>query len=107
MFRFANASYNNVSEWCVRKISGGSSYQVYLDIHGRKVLRYYERYPCFDSSDFLYEDRGYHYFYIKQKDDFACLYYDDGRGEIKIYASQNMPVKVVRTILQKELQQDW
>lgn len=106
MFTFANKKYRSISELRVKQLADNSDYSLWRDTYGRRVVHYYERYPCFDISDFLYEDRGYHYFYVKQEDELACLYYDDGEDKIKIFDSENMPVKVFRTILNNELQSD-
>lgn len=38
-----------------------------LRIPGLHILEVYERYPCFDSSDYAYEDRFYQNFYISDK----------------------------------------
>ena len=34
------------------------------DKYGRRVLPLAERFPCFDSSDYLYEDRYYRWFFL-------------------------------------------
>lgn len=36
-------------------------------IPGLHILNVYERYPCFDSSDFAYEDRFYENFFFSNK----------------------------------------
>lgn len=35
-------------------------------IHGLHVLEFYEPYPCFDSSDYAYEDRFYWNFFFSK-----------------------------------------
>lgn len=40
--------------------------RVYTDCYGRTVLCLRERFPCFDSYDFLYEDRYYRWYFILQ-----------------------------------------
>lgn len=36
-------------------------------IIGLHVLEIYERYPCFDASDYAYEDRYYRNFFFSEK----------------------------------------
>lgn len=38
------------------------------DIYGREVLHLTERFPCFDSYDYMYENRYFHDLFIYEKD---------------------------------------
>ena len=66
------------SEWCFRPNP------IYEDIHGRKVIALRERFPCFDTSDFLHEDRYYRWYYIKHDDGIALVYTVDGKIEVHV-----------------------
>ncbi len=50
---------------------------VYRDGYGQKVFTCKERYPCFDSADFLHEKRYYHWVYLTGGGKLVCVYYDD------------------------------
>ena len=57
---------------------------LYRDIHGRRVLYLYERFPCFDSYDYLYENRYYNWYFIDLCGDIAIVYHEDDSKEIRI-----------------------
>jgi len=57
---------------------------VYRDIHGRMVIHLSERFPCFDVYDRLYENRYYHYYYVKCEEGIAEVYTADDRDEVKV-----------------------
>ena len=61
-FEAGGKHYNSAKElrWQKTEIQDKFA-DVYKDVHGRWVMHYSERYPCFDSSDYLYEDRYYRY----------------------------------------------
>ena len=48
-----------------------------LDMYGRTVLALRERFPCFDSSDLLYEHRYFRWFYLFQDGKLTCVYHTD------------------------------
>ncbi len=50
---------------------------LFRDMYGRKVLLVKERFPCFDSSDFLYENRYYRWAYFVSKEMLICVYWED------------------------------
>lgn len=54
------------------------------DIYGREVLHFKERFPCFDSYDYLHEHRYYHWFYIFDSSRLTEVYYADERQEIQV-----------------------
>lgn len=47
------------------------------DVYGREVFCVAERFPCFDSYDFLYEKRCYRWFYIREQGKLTCIYHID------------------------------
>ena len=58
--------------------------QVYKDVYGRSVFAFKERFPCFDSYDYLHEDRYYRWFYIRSGDQLSCVYYADERNKLEV-----------------------
>ena len=46
-------------------------------MYGRTVLALRERFPCFDSSDLLYEHRYFRWFYLFQDGKLTCVYHTD------------------------------
>ena len=51
---------------------------LYEDIYGREWAYVSERYPCFDSYDYLNEDRYYHWYVCREGDSMWVVYRDDG-----------------------------
>lgn len=47
------------------------------DVYGREVLYLTERFPCFDSWDYLYENRYCRWFFLKGGDTLTRVYYKD------------------------------
>lgn len=70
----------------IRELSSQRIEEQYLcrDIHGREVFEYKERFPCFDSFDYLHENRYFRWFYILDGDRLFCLYCADDRDELEI-----------------------
>lgn len=58
--------------------------KVWLDLYGRRVLCMKERYPCFDSYDYLHENRYYHYCYLVSGDVLTMVRYGDTGEEIQV-----------------------
>ena len=56
----------------------------FLDLYGREVLPFRERFPCFDSYDALNEHRYYRWFYIFDGSRLAEVYYADERPQIQV-----------------------
>ena len=54
------------------------------DIYGRQVLYLSERFPCFDSYDYIYETRRYRWFFIKERGKLTRVYCADERGTIQV-----------------------
>ena len=55
-----------------------------LDRYGRAVLVVAERFPCFDSSDYLYEDRYFRWFLLCDDGKFTCVYHTDGTDTVTV-----------------------
>ncbi len=47
------------------------------DVYGRDVLVLKERFPCFDSSDFLYEKRYFRWYFLCENGKLTCVYHTD------------------------------
>lgn len=58
------------------------------DVYGRKVLCTREKYPCFDSSDYLYEDRYFRWYFIREGNSVSQLFVSDDRD--KIYVTEDV-----------------
>lgn len=74
---------------------------LYNDIFGRPVLMVKERFPCFDSADYLYENRYYRWFYLMYKDTITCVYYEDGSRTVKVTED----VRVIEGRIWKQVEQ--
>lgn len=57
---------------------------LFTDLHGRTVVCVTERFPCFDSYDYLYENRYYRWWLIIQPDSITRVYAEDERGTIHV-----------------------
>lgn len=81
-FTAAGKAYSSWQELCaVREDEYG---QICRDIYGREVFAEWERFPCFDSYDYLYENRYYRWFYIREGDKLTCVYYKDEQKTIHV-----------------------
>lgn len=49
----------------------------FKDVYGRDVLALTERFPCFDSSDFLYEKRYFRWYFLCLDGKLICVYHTD------------------------------
>lgn len=58
------------------------------DVYGRPVLCTKEKYPCFDSYDFLYENRYFRWFFIREGNSVSQLFFADDRD--KIYVTEDI-----------------
>lgn len=47
------------------------------DIYGRDVLALTERFPCFDSEDFLHEKRYFRWYFLCRDGRLTCVYHAD------------------------------
>lgn len=57
---------------------------IYQDIHGHIVAEVSERFPCFDSYDYINEHRYYHWFYLIEGGKLWHIYYADDHDEISV-----------------------
>ncbi len=73
-FRAAGKIYPDLSKLTVQEEKNGPWA---LDMYGRTVLALRERFPCFDSEDFLYEHRYFRWFYLFQDGKLTCVYHTD------------------------------
>ena len=73
-FRAAGKIYPDLSKLAVHEEQSGPWA---LDMYGRTVLALRERFPCFDSSDLLYEHRYFRWFYLFQDGKLTCVYHTD------------------------------
>lgn len=73
-FRAAGKSYRNLAELTARREEGSEWAR---DIYGRQVLCLEERFPCFDSYDYLYEHRYNHWLYIREGNTLTVVHYGD------------------------------
>jgi len=80
-FHAAGRWYPGIKALTVKQI-GNTTY--YSDIYGRQVLNFNERFPCFDSYDYLYEDRYYRWFYLLTDGKLTEIYYRDDTQEVKV-----------------------
>lgn len=74
-FCVAGKYYTNMRQLTKRTVEEGS--RRYQDIYGRDVIEIRERFPCFDSHDFLHENRYYRWFYLIENEMLYCVYYED------------------------------
>lgn len=54
------------------------------DLYGRKVLCVKERFPCFDSYDFLYDDRCFRWYFIRKGNSISRVFSADGQNRIYV-----------------------
>ena len=63
----------------------GYKVPVYRDTHGRRVLYFRERFPCFDSYDRLHEDRHYHWYAIEEGGKVTLVYTQDEKPGAQVH----------------------
>ena len=81
-FTAAGKLYRGLGELLYRREEGPGIW--YRDIYGRSVLAVEERFPCFDSSDYLYENRYFRWYFLCQDDKLTCVYHTDGTDTVTI-----------------------
>ena len=54
------------------------------DIYGRQVLCVWERFPCFDSSDLLYENRFFRWFFLWEDGKLIRVQHTDERPTVTV-----------------------
>ena len=80
-FRIGNLHYPHISCLFYRREPDSPCF---VDIYGRKVFHYSERFPCFDSYDYLHDHRRFHWFFIRQEDRLIRLCYADSSNILHI-----------------------
>lgn len=86
-FRAAGRDYASLEQLTVEK----DERSVWCrDIYGREVFCVAERFPCFDSYDFLYDNRCYRWFYIRENGRLTCIYHADGENKITVTEDMGM-----------------
>ena len=80
-FVAAGMRYKDIRQLISRR-DGSSDWPA--DIYGREVLMMAERFPCFDSSDYLYEDRCFRWFYLCLDGKLTCVYYTDTADTVTV-----------------------
>ena len=79
--------YNYIGEW----IYPGCEMTVHRDVHGRRVLHLKERFPCFDSWDYLNEKRYYHWYFVAHECGVAMVYAVDEKDEVEVTEDIDAP----------------
>lgn len=80
-FTAGGKHYANLGQLCVTLDEEGF---LGRDIFDREVLCFRERFPCFDSYDYLYEHRYFRWFLIKGENTLTLVYYEDERKDITV-----------------------
>lgn len=57
---------------------------LYRDIYGRLVFYTTKLFPCFDSWDYIHENRRYRWFFILGDGKMTRVFYTDGRSKIHV-----------------------
>ncbi len=71
----------------------GYKVPVYRDCHGRRVLYFRERFPCFDSYDRLHENRYYHWYAIENVGKVTLVYTEDEKPGAQVHEDYQANVK--------------
>lgn len=57
---------------------------IYRDIYGCTVVEAWERYPCFDSYDYAYEKRYFHWLYLRNGNQLTCVHFGDDYQVVEV-----------------------
>ena len=79
-FTIAGKTYRDINHF----ISYDKDRQWATDIYGRRVLCITERFPCFDSYDYLNETRCYRWFFLCDGNRLNRVFYTDGRMKVVV-----------------------
>lgn len=82
-FTAAGKTYRNLKHF-LRNQSGEWG----EDCYGRTVLCTKEKYPCFDSADYLYEHRYFRWYFIQNGNSLCQVFASDDRD--KIYVTEDV-----------------
>lgn len=81
-FTAAGKRYRSLHELVCRWEDKYSSWA--SDIYGRDVLAVSESFPRFDSSDYLYDDRCFRWFFLCVDGKLTCVYHTDGTDAVTV-----------------------
>jgi len=79
-FCAAGRNYNGIGELTAEKMEE----TVYKDRYGRMVLYTKERFPCFDSYDYLYEKRYFHTYLVRNEQYWTLIKAQDESDRISV-----------------------
>ena len=79
-FKAAGKIYGSFKQFCDAEAPNG----IYTDIYGREVLCYKNRFPCFDSYDYMNEHRYYRWFFLRHNGKLVRVYAADESGWIYV-----------------------
>lgn len=82
VFLAGGRPYASIKQLCAEELDERG--HICKDVYGREVFAEWERFPCFDSYDYLYENRYYRWFYIRNGDQLTCVHYIDERHTIEV-----------------------
>lgn len=81
-FQVGEYHYSSVEQLTSRCID--EEKKIYQENYGHTVIEIEERFPCFDSYDFMYENRYYHWIYFVADNKLNCVYYEDESKFIEV-----------------------
>lgn len=89
-FVAAGKSYGRMQDLVTARWQDDPSMCWTLDCYGRKTFSVFERFSCFDSYDYLYEDRYYRWIYIYENGMLTRIYTADSYKNQKIYITEDV-----------------
>lgn len=81
-FRIGEMAYQSLSELCAEVLD--QERRLYRDIYGRVFAEIRECFPCFDSFDYLNENRYYHWLYLTENGVLSLVYYEDEDEKVTV-----------------------
>lgn len=82
VFQAGGRPYLSIDQLCDKKLDEDG--HICQDVYGREVFAVWERFPCFDSYDYLHENRYYRWFFIHSGDRLTCVYYEDEQETVEV-----------------------
>lgn len=79
-FQIGKMEYRSLSELRAEVLD--REHRLYRDIYGRFFSEIRERFPCFDSFDYLNENRYYHWLYLIENGALSLVYYEDENEKV-------------------------
>ena len=80
-FTAGGKHYQNLRQLCGKTPNAEG---LYRDIYGRQILCVKERFPCFDSYDYLHENRYFRWFYLLEDGKLTVVYTADERDLVEV-----------------------